>query len=199
MHRHVKGIFYQARIISLGVITRSRQQKECGISFSGITYGRIGHYREGKSPPGVISIEDSNSDYWLISDVTWVSLSERKYGLLPVEKVQLLWPDKGSTFSKKCWTPSTSQVLLQDVEGGSIAGQLGSDNAITCVVSGRGRWADGNQNVWSYLIKFKCCSWRPWRPCPSNKLKTMGPLHFSRLGGQGKLQVSLREGLKTFY
>ena len=27
----------------------------------------------------------------------------------------------------------------------------------------------------------------------------MGPLHLSRLGGQGKLQMSLREGLKTFY
>ena len=25
MHRHVKGIFYQVRIISLGLITRSRQ------------------------------------------------------------------------------------------------------------------------------------------------------------------------------
>ena len=109
----------------------------------------------------------------------------RKFNFFDLTKVQLS--------RIKCWTPSTSQVLLQDVEGGSIAGQLGSDNAITCVVSGRGRWADGNQNVWSYLIKFKCCSGRPWRPCPSNKLKTMGPLHFSRLGGQGILQMTLWE------
>ena len=69
MHRHVKGIFYQARIISLGVITRSRQliqQKECGISFSGVTDGTIFppcSNREGKSPLGAISSEDSNSDY----------------------------------------------------------------------------------------------------------------------------------------
>ena len=69
MHRYVKGIFYQARIISLGVITRPRQliqQKECGISFSRVTDGTIFlpcSYREGKSPLGAISSEDSNSDY----------------------------------------------------------------------------------------------------------------------------------------
>ena len=36
---------------------------------------------------------------------------------------------------------SVEPTLIQDVEGGGIAARLRSDNAITCVVSGRGRCA----------------------------------------------------------
>ena len=53
----------------------------------------------------------------------------RKFNFFDLTKVQL----------SRIKRLSTSRVLLQDVEGGSIAGQLGSNNAITCVVSGRGR------------------------------------------------------------